>query len=132
MIFAELRGGEFGEDEFAGGEHTEEGADGVEGLGEIEALGSGLFVTHREDVGVGGGFEEGETEGENVEGEGEPDELHGEGGGDEEQGTGGVEGKAKQNTGFIGVFLNEEGGGNCHGGVASVESELDGAALRVA
>jgi hypothetical protein len=122
---------EIDEDDHAGHEHPDDGAHGVEGLGEVEAAGRGALVAHREDIGIGRGFQEGQPAGHDEIGEQEGVEVERPAGGNKEQASAGVEGEAQQNAAFVGEFLDEDGRRNGHERVAAVEGALHERTLEV-
>ncbi len=65
-VVAEFLDEELGREELAGDEHADERAYRVECLGEIESLGGGLGRSHRENVGIGGSFQESKTVSDDV------------------------------------------------------------------
>ena len=122
---------EIGQDEETGNGHTGQGTDGIEGLSEIESAGSGFGRTHGEDVGVGGGLKEGESEcGDIKGGEEKVKARHGRRRHTNHRADG-VERQAKEDAGLVGKATDEQGGGYRHGTITTVESHLHPTALGV-
>ena len=107
-----------------GDRHARERAHGIERLRHVEPAGRTLFRAEREYEGVGGRFEERQSECQNIQREAEKGKLLIGSGGNKQKRSDGIEGKPEQDTAFITVPANEKRGRHCHGGVAAVECEL--------
>src|ERR1700735_677067 len=90
-----------GEDEDGTEEGSADGAEGIEGLGEVETALRGARVAHLRDEGVGGGSKKRETAGEDEERDEEIRVAVDECGGPEEERTGAEEAEAGEDAGFV-------------------------------
>ena len=97
----------------------------VEGLREVEPARGGLLAAQRKDEGVGGGFEEGQTEGQDVQRQTEEEEALVRGRRDEEERAHRIQRKPQQDAALVAEAPDEERRGDGHRGVSAVEGELD-------
>ena len=117
------RGG--AEDDGGAEEGGDGGAEGVEGLREIEAGGGGALRAEVGDVGVGGDLERGDAGGEDDEGA-EEERKGGDGGGrDEEQGAHGHDKESRDHGALVADPFDDLAGGLGEDEVGGEEGELD-------
>lgn len=83
------------------------------------------------DVGIGDGFQKGQTERQHIQGDEKCVKARYVGGGDADEGTDRIELKTNNDARTIGVAADVEGGRYGHGPIATIESHLDPAALRI-
>ena len=114
-----------GEEEVAAGHGSEDPAQTVEGLREIDALFAVFGVAEHRDIGVGRGFEEGESATDDEEAAEEEGEGHDLRAGNEEQRADAVENEAEQHTGTVAVAANEGAGRQRHEEITAVDHDLD-------
>ena len=110
--------------------HPAQGADGVEGLGEVQPPGGRRRVAHREDVRVRAGLQEAEAAGEDEIGDQErPVRARGTGR-DEQEGACRVQAQAHQDAALVREAADEDGGREGHREISAVEGDLRQGALR--
>ena len=114
-----------GEEEVAAGHRADNPAQTVEGLREIDALFAVFGGAEHGDIGVGRGFEEGESATNDEETAEEEGEVHDLRAGNEEQRADAEEDEAEQHTGTVAVATNEGAGGQRHEEVTAVDHNLD-------
>ena len=114
-----------GEEEVAAGRRAEDPAQTVEGLREIDALFAVFGGAEHGNIGVGRGFEEGESATNDEETAEEEGEVHDLRAGNEEQRADAEEDEAEQHTGTVAVATNEGAGGQRHEEVTAVDHNLD-------
>ena len=134
MVFdsgAEFSNQESGGNEFRHDGAADNGAHGIEGLGQVESLGGGLRRAHGEDVGIAGCFQKGEPEGQDVETQNKDVEVEANAGGNAEEGADGIKDEADHDCGFVGILSDEDGGRKGHGEVAAIKGKLDEGGLGV-
>ena len=115
----------FGEEKVAAGHRSEDPAQTVEGLREIDALFAVFGVAEHGDIGVGRGLEEGESATDDEEAAEEEGEGHNLRAGNEEQRPNAVEDKAEQHAGTVAVAANEGAGRQRHEEISAVDHGLD-------
>ena len=113
------------EEEVTTGHRTDNPTQTVEGLREIDALFAVFGLAEHGDIGVGGGFEEGESAPDDEEATEEEGEGHDLRAGNEEQRADAVENKAEQHAGTVAVAANEGAGGQRHEEISAVDHDLD-------
>ena len=119
------------ENKNAGDRHAGQRADRVKGLREIQSACRRLGWSHREDVRIRRGFEEGQAESQDVERDQKQIKARHVRRRNADHGTGGIEGQADNDAGPVGKPADKQGGGDGHCAVAAVEGHLHPAALRV-
>lgn len=112
-------------------QYAADGAEGVERLGDVETARGCLGGAHGEDVGVGGGLEDGAAAGHHVDGKEEEGIGCGLARGIEQHGAGGVEGQAEQDAALVAEPADEEGRRKGEAEVCPVEGELHEGGLQV-
>ena len=80
---------------------------------------------HGHNVGVAGCFQKGQAEGQDVETKNEEVKISGDTGGETEEGSYRVEREADHDGGLVRILADEEGCGERHREIPSVESRLD-------
>ena len=113
------------EEEVAAGHRSEDPAQTVEGLREIDALFAVFGLAEHGDIGVGRGFKEGESASDDEEAAEEEGEGHDLRAGNEEQRADTVENKAEQHAGTVAEAANEGAGGQRHEEITAVDHDLD-------
>ena len=113
------------EEEVTTGHRADNPAQTVEGLREIDALFAVFGLAEHGDIGVGGGFEEGESAPDDEEAAEEEGEGHDLRAGNEEQRADAVEDKAEQHTGAVAEAANEGAGRQRHEEITAVDHDLD-------
>ena len=113
------------EEEVTTGHRADNPTQTVEGLREIDALFAVFGLAEYGDIGVGGGFEEGESAPDDEEAAEEEGEGHDLRAGNEEQRADAVEDKAEQHAGTVAVAANEGAGGQRHEEISAVDHDLD-------
>ena len=113
------------EEEVAAGHRADNPTQTVEGLREIDALFAVFGLAEYGNIGVGGGFKEGESAPDDEEAAEEEGEGHDLRAGNEEQRADAVEDKAEQYAGTVAVAANEGAGGQRHEEISAVDHGLD-------
>ena len=111
-------------DEVHGHEHADDAAAGVEALRQVQPSGGALLRSHGQHVGVARGFQERQAAGHDEIGQEETAVDAHRLGRQEQQRAGGVEAQPHQHARLVAVLADENGGGEGHAEVASVESHL--------
>ena len=114
------------QDEDGSEEGRDEGADGVEGLGEVEAAGGCLGRPDDGDVGIDGDLHDGHAGGEDDERAEEDGEEREVGGGDEAGGADGHDDEADDHGLLVAVLIDEGSAGVAEDEVGGEEGELHG------
>lgn len=113
------------EKEVAAGQRADNPSQTVEGLREIDALFAVFGLAEHGDIGVGGGFKEGESAPDDEEAAEEEGEGHDLRAGNEEQRPDAVENKTEQHAGTVAVAANEGAGGQRHEEISAIDHGLD-------
>ena len=114
-----------GEEEVTTGHRADNPTQTVEGLREIDALFAVFGVAEYGNIGVGRGFEEGESTTNDEETAEEEGEVHDLRAGNEEQRADAVEDEAEQHTGAVAEAANEGAGRQRHEEITAVDHDLD-------
>lgn len=105
-------------------ENARQGADGVEGLGEVEAAYARFLRPHGQHEGIAGGFQDGEAARQDENGHQVNVKALAYRGGDIAQRTYHVEAQADQHARLVGKFLKQDGGENRQHRIRPVEGNL--------
>ena len=122
--FVATHGIEFSLDEIHGHKHTDDRTTGIEALSHIQTARGSLFWSHGEDVGVTRGLKERQPASHDEVGHEETAVdaycLCGK----EQKCACGIESEAHHYTSLVAVLADEDGSGECHAEITSVESHL--------